>query len=78
MKKLMPAAVATGAPGLIPHCANPAGLYDEYVSEIYAAGYNARSANGLSGLLKAAAQPTGLKNIESQLTIETNRAVAKN
>ncbi len=78
MKKLMPVAVATGAAGPIPHCADPAGLYDEYVSGIYAAGYNARSANGLSGLLKAAAQLTGLKNIESQLAIEVNRAVAKN
>ena len=78
MKKLMPAAVASGLAGPIPHCADPGNLYQEYVTGIYAAGYNARSAKGLSGLLRAAAPLKGLKNIESQLAAEVSRAVAKN
>ncbi len=78
MKKLMPVAVATSAAGPIPHCADPAGLYDEYVTGIYAAGYNARSAKTLSGLLKAVVSLKSLKAIESQLATEVNRAVAKN
>jgi hypothetical protein len=63
MQKLMPAAVAL-ADDPTPHCADPAGLYAEYLMRIYMAGDNARSAKGLSGLLKAAAPLKGLKNIE--------------
>ncbi len=78
MKELMPAAVATAAAGGIPHCTDPVGLYDKYISTIYAAGYNARSAEGLGDLLKAAAVLKELKNIELQLTAEVNGALAKN
>ena len=76
MKKLMPAAMVLAADAM-PHCADPAGLYAEYVTRIYAAGYNARSAKGLSGLLKAAAPLKGLRNIESRLTAEVNHALGK-
>ena len=75
-KNLMPAAVAL-ADYPVPHCADPAGLYLEYINRIYAAGDNARSARGLSELLKAAAPLKGLKTIESQLTAKANRALAK-
>ena len=77
MQKLMPAAIVL-AGDAVPHCADPAGLYAEYVTRIYAAGDNARSAKGLSGLLKAAAPLKGLKSIESRLTAEVNHALAKN
>jgi hypothetical protein len=77
MKKLMPAALVL-ADHPMPHCADPAALYAEYLDRIYLAGSNARSAKGLSGLLKAAAPLKGLKNIESRLTAEANHALAKN
>jgi hypothetical protein len=77
MKKLIPAVMVLASDPM-PHCADPAGLYIEYVNMIYAAGSNASSAKGLSGLLKAAAPLKGLKAIESGLTAEVNRALAKN
>jgi hypothetical protein len=61
----------------MPHCADPAGLYAEFVNRIYAAGDDARSAKGLSGLLKSTVPLKGLKTIESRLTVEVNRALAK-
>ncbi len=76
MKKLMPAAVVL-ADDPTPPCADPARLYSKYFIRIYTAGNNARSARGLSELLKAAAPLKGLKTIESQLTAEANRALAK-
>jgi hypothetical protein len=76
MKQLMPAALIL-ADDAMPHCADPAGLYAEYVTTIYAAGYKARSAKGLSGLLKAAVPLKGLTNLESRLTAEVNHALAK-
>ena len=76
MRKLMPAAlVLAGDP--VPRCADPAGLYAEYVTRIYAAGYDARSATGLSGLLRAAAPLKGLNNIESRLTAEVDHALSR-
>ena len=77
MQKLMPAAVAL-AYDPVPYCADPARLYSNYFVRIYTAGQNERSARGLSGLLKAAAPLKGLTTIESQLTAEANRALAKN
>lgn len=77
MRKLMPAAVVlAGDP--VPRCADPGGLYAEYVTRIYAAGDDARSAKGLSGLLKAAAPLKGLKTIESRLAAEVNHALSRN
>jgi hypothetical protein len=77
MKSLVPAAMVL-ADHPMPHCADPAGLYAEFVNRIYAAGSHARSAQGLSGLLRAAAPVKGLKAIESGLTAEVHRALAKN
>jgi hypothetical protein len=77
MNRLMPAAMATAAAGGIPACADPAGLYDEYISRAYQAGQNARSAEGLGDLLTAAAPLTGLKKIEMELAAEVRRAVVK-
>jgi hypothetical protein len=77
MQKLMPAALVLAA-NAMPHCADPGDLYAEYVTRIYSAGSNARSAKELSSLLKAAAPLKGLANIKSELTGEVNRALAKN
>ena len=73
---LKPAAlVLAGDP--VPHCADPAGLYAQYVNRIYTAGSDARTAKGLSGLLTATAPLKGLKTMESRLAAEANRALAK-
>ncbi len=76
MTKLKPTAMVL-ADYPMPHCADPAGLYAELVNQVYAAGSGARSARGLSGLLKAAAPLEGLKTIESRLTAEAGRALAR-
>jgi hypothetical protein len=78
MRKLMPAAVAAGLAGAVPRCADPGGLYASYVTEVYNAGYYARSARGLTGLLKAASSLKDLQAVESRLTTEVNRALARN
>ena len=77
LNKLMPAALAAALAGP-PVCADPADLYLDYVIAIYDAGNNARSAVGISGLLKAAAPLKGLKALESRLAAEASRATAKN
>jgi hypothetical protein len=77
MNKLMPAVVGNGNIYPPPHCADPSGLYGDYVNGIFNAGYEARTAKGLSGLQKAATQLDGLKNIQSQLAAEANRVLAK-
>lgn len=77
MKELVPAALAM-ADHPMPHCADPAGLYAKFVTRIYSAGHNARSAEGLSALLRAAAPLKGVKEIGHQLTAEINRTVGKN
>lgn len=77
MNKLMPAAVGAAAAGAIPRCADPAGLYSEYVTQAYAAGHNARSAKSLSRLLKAAAPLHDLEHIESRLAAEGRQALAR-
>jgi hypothetical protein len=75
LNKLVPAAVAA-AQVPPPRCADPNGLYSEYVTTVYVAGDNARSAQGISGLLKAAVPLKGLKTMESRLAAEANRALA--
>jgi hypothetical protein len=76
LQKLVPAALAA-AQVSPPRCADRGGLYSDYVTAVYDAGNNARSAEGMSGLLKAAAPLKGLKRIESQLAAEANCAMAK-
>jgi hypothetical protein len=77
MKELVPAAlVMAGHP--MPHCADSASLYPEFVTRIYTVGNNARSAQGLSALLRAAAPLKGLKKIEHQMAAEIDRTVSKN
>ncbi len=77
LRKLMPAAVAA-AKAPPPRCTDPGKLYGEYVTAVYLAGYNAQSATGTSGLLKAMAPLKDLKTIQSQLTAEANSATAVN
>jgi len=77
MRQLMPAAMAAANAYVIPRCADPHGFYSDYITGSYEAGYAARSAKGLSGLWKAAEPLKGLTNLESRLTAEVNRAVAK-
>ena len=77
LNKLVPEAVAA-AQAPPPLCADPDGLFSDYVTAVYVAGDNARTAKGISGLLKAAAPLKGLKTIESKLAAEAARAMAKN
>jgi hypothetical protein len=77
LKKLVPAALAA-AQAPPPRCADPAGLFSYYVTAVYVAGDNARSAREMDGLLKAAQPLRTLKTIESQLAAEARRATAKN
>jgi hypothetical protein len=76
MKKLVPAALAM-ADHPMPHCADPDSLYPDFVTRIYTAGDKARSAHGLSALLRAAAPLKGLKKIGHQMAAEINRAMGK-
>jgi hypothetical protein len=55
-------------------CADPAGLFSDYVTAVYVAGDSARSAKGMRGLLKAAAPLKNLKELQSRLAAEANRA----
>jgi hypothetical protein len=75
LRKLVPAALAA-AQVPPPRCADPSGLYSDYVTAVYVAGDNARSAAGTSGLLEAAAPLKSIKTIESRLAAEANRATA--
>lgn len=77
LNKLVPAALAA-AQASPPQCADPDGLYSEYVTTVYVAGDNARSAQGISGLLRAAAPLKGLKTTDSRLAAEANRVLATN
>jgi hypothetical protein len=77
LNKLMPAVVANGHIDPLPHCADPGGLYADYMLRIYQGGYEARVAKGLSGLQKAATRLHGLKKVQSQLVAETKRVLAK-
>jgi hypothetical protein len=74
MRRLMPAALALAA-NPMPRCADPAGIYADYVDRIYAAGDNARTATGLIALRHAAAPLTGLAKVRHQLAIELHHAV---
>lgn len=75
LRKLMPAALAA-AQAPPPRCADPGGLYSEYVTTVYTAGDHAHSAAGTASLLHVAAPLTGLKTIQSQLAAEATRATA--
>ena len=77
MSKLVPAVLAGGNPDPVPRCADPAGRYIDYLTRIYTAGDNARAAQGLSGLLNAAAPLNHLEHIEAQLAAEANQALAR-
>jgi hypothetical protein len=76
LKRLMPAAVVA-AQSRPPRCADPEHLYIEYVTTVYEAGYDAHSAHGISNLLTAAAPLRGLKEIDSRLAAEVDRATAR-
>jgi hypothetical protein len=77
MKGLVPAAL-TMADHPMPHCADPAGLYAELVTRIYTAGNNARPAEGLSALRRAAAPLKCLKETGYKMAAELDRTVGKN
>jgi hypothetical protein len=76
MRKLMPAAIAAGLAGPIPHCTDPDGLYARYVVVVYDAGEKARKAHGLAALREAAAPLRRLPALESALAAEAGRAAA--
>jgi hypothetical protein len=76
MGQLMPAALAAAAAGGMPHCADPGGLYPDYIVDVYEAGDQASSARGLADLVKAAAPLRDLPSIDSQLRAEVRRVMA--
>ena len=76
LKRLVPAALAA-AQAPPPRCADPDGLFSDYVTTVYVAGDDARSARGISGLLKAAAPLKTLKTKEARLAAEAARVVGK-
>jgi hypothetical protein len=76
MRRLMPDAVALAYRPL-PRCADPAGINLALVPRSYAAGHKARSASGLSGLLRAVAMLKGVPDMEHQLTAEAARVTGK-
>jgi len=72
MQQLVPTALVM-ADHPMPHCADPAGLYLTFVTKIYVAGHDARSARGLAALQRAAAPLTDVSKIGHRLTAEINR-----
>lgn len=76
MRKLMPAAIAAGLAGPIPHCTDPGGLYARYVVVVYEVGEKARKGHGLAALREAAAPLRRLPALESALAAEAGRAAA--
>jgi hypothetical protein len=72
-RKLMPAAVAAGIGGAVPACADPSGLYTQYVSAVYQSGHDARRAHGVSGLRRATAPLRSLGPVETRLAAEISR-----
>jgi hypothetical protein len=70
MRRLMPAALAAAATGGMPHCADPRALYGEYVTDVYQAGYDARSVTELSRLIKSAAPLKDLTVLQAQIAAE--------
>jgi hypothetical protein len=76
MKELMPTAISLAAHP-IPHCADPASLYQTFVTRIYTAGSRARSAKGGGAVLRVAASLSEVKNLGRQLTAEISHVLAK-
>ncbi len=59
----------------MPRCADPRGIYADFVTLIYTAGHHARSATGLGGLLRAAAVLASAMKVQRQLTAEVSGAL---
>jgi hypothetical protein len=59
----------------IPRCADVRGIYLGFVAGIYRAGHDARSATGLSGLLRAAAVLAKTAKVQAQLAAEIRGAL---
>ncbi len=60
---------------LIPRCADPGGVYADYITATYQIGDNARAAKGLGGLLHATSQLKQPGAVEAKLTPEVRRAI---
>lgn len=61
----------------VPRCADPKGYYALILSRLVAAGDNARSASGFTGVLLAVAPLKTLSGIRSKVTAELNQTVGK-
>lgn len=69
------AAVLQGYP--MPGCADPKGYWPQYLADIKAAGDNAGSASGFSGLLLAEAPLKNIKTLQAKLSAELKAAGIK-
>jgi hypothetical protein len=61
-----------------PACADPAGYYGKMLARVKAAGDNARSASGLTGIILATAPLKSVPGIEAKLNTELDKTVGKN
>jgi hypothetical protein len=76
MRELVPAALGLAAHP-VPHCADPASLYQTFVTSVYSAGSRARSAKGTAAVLRVAASLTEVQKLGRQLTAEISHVLAK-
>jgi hypothetical protein len=76
MRDLVPDALGL-AHHPMPHCADPASLYQTFVTNIYTAGSRARSAKGAGAVLRVAASLNGVQKLGRQLTTEISHVLAK-
>jgi hypothetical protein len=59
----------------IPRCADPAGYWHKFLARLKAGADNAGAANGLAGILLAAAPLKVAKQVEAKLHAELKRTV---
>lgn len=59
----------------MPQCADPAGYWAQYLTDLKAAGDNAGSASGLGGLILAEAPLKDVKSLQSKLSAEMAKTV---
>ena len=62
----------------MPHCADRADLWDQYVAKIYAVGAGARSAKDRAALVREAAALSGVSRLGREITAEAGSVLARN
>jgi hypothetical protein len=61
----------------MPHCADPAGYWQQYLADLKAAGDNAGTSSGLGALLAAEIPLKDVKSLQSKLSAELDKTVGK-